>query len=318
MSSTLFPVTAKEQLAQFGLDAAHFRQATRDRTGGREWHGPCPYCGGKDRFIVSNGQYFCRQCRKGGSLARLANKSFVLTAEEQAEIAKRIVKEEAQAKLLYKKNIARLNDGKLWEIYHKELLKHPKELQLLENDGIPMRIVEKFRLGYHPAFRFKEDDVLRIEPALTFPFFQKGICINIRCRILADDIEGAGKYRPILPGLGIAFLMAAVPNQNFCIHVEGEKKALNLYRHGFTAAGLWGVWTWKDKWAEWFRRRYWHNIVIFDGDNEGVVRAAKAWAELLGGTTIFLGDKIDDLLNRSGLTDEQLTYLVDNVRRDPW
>jgi len=129
----------------------------------------------------------------------------------------------------------------LWEIYHKELLKRPEQLQLLENDGIPMAIVEKFQLGYHPAFRFKQDDILRVEPALTFPIFQGGICINIRCRILADDVEGAGKYRPILPGLGIAFLMAAVPNQNFCIHVEGEKKALNLYRHGFTAAGLWGV-----------------------------------------------------------------------------
>jgi len=61
MSSTLltkFPIHIKDELAQFGLDAAHFKQVTKDKIGGKEWHGPCPFCGGVDRFIVSNGAYF--------------------------------------------------------------------------------------------------------------------------------------------------------------------------------------------------------------------------------------------------------------------
>ena len=37
------------------------------RTGGGEWAGPCPFCGGKDRFRVQpfhpdGGRYFCRGC----------------------------------------------------------------------------------------------------------------------------------------------------------------------------------------------------------------------------------------------------------------
>ena len=46
------------------------------------------------------------------------------------------------------------------------------------------------------------------------------------------------KYRPIWTGLGIAFLIAEVPNQDYIIITEGEKKALNLYVSGFSARGL--------------------------------------------------------------------------------
>ena len=44
-------------------------------THGGEWHGPCPFCGGKDRFWVqpkfgTNGRWRCRQCDKGGDAYR--------------------------------------------------------------------------------------------------------------------------------------------------------------------------------------------------------------------------------------------------------
>lgn len=43
-------------------------------TSGGEWHGPCPFCGGRDRFSVwpehtsgaTGGRYSCRQCGKSG------------------------------------------------------------------------------------------------------------------------------------------------------------------------------------------------------------------------------------------------------------
>ena len=40
-------------------------------TNGGEYHGPCPFCGGKDRFIVqpndgNGGHWWCRQCEKHG------------------------------------------------------------------------------------------------------------------------------------------------------------------------------------------------------------------------------------------------------------
>ena len=45
---------------------------------GGEYHGECPVCGGKDRFIVQPyrqgtrcvGFYYCRQCDKGGDTVK--------------------------------------------------------------------------------------------------------------------------------------------------------------------------------------------------------------------------------------------------------
>jgi hypothetical protein len=45
------------------------------RTKGGEWHGPCPFCGGNDRFIVQGeggkdqrGVFWCRTCRRYGDV----------------------------------------------------------------------------------------------------------------------------------------------------------------------------------------------------------------------------------------------------------
>ena len=44
--------------------AEQWRQALPDlRRVGGEWHGPCPACGGDDRFrLMPSGMVFCRQC----------------------------------------------------------------------------------------------------------------------------------------------------------------------------------------------------------------------------------------------------------------
>lgn len=38
------------------------------QTNGGEWHGPCPFCGGNDRFWVtpSKGRWYCRHCNEKG------------------------------------------------------------------------------------------------------------------------------------------------------------------------------------------------------------------------------------------------------------
>jgi len=54
-------------LALIGNDAALQRVAS---THGGEWAGPCPFCGGKDRFRVwpeqDGGRFWCRQCEAQG------------------------------------------------------------------------------------------------------------------------------------------------------------------------------------------------------------------------------------------------------------
>lgn len=42
--------------------------ALRGREGAREWYGPCPKCGGKDRFHVTQTGFFCSYCHGKRSL----------------------------------------------------------------------------------------------------------------------------------------------------------------------------------------------------------------------------------------------------------
>ena len=52
--------------------AGELRKAST--TKGGEWHGPCPGCGGDDRFHVwpeqkDGGTYWCRGCNKAGDIS---------------------------------------------------------------------------------------------------------------------------------------------------------------------------------------------------------------------------------------------------------
>jgi hypothetical protein len=57
---------------------------------------------------------------------------------------------------------------------------------------------------------------------------------------------------------------------------------------------------------------------LFDGDNEGVRKAARELSNRLNGTSMFLGGKIDDLLNKGKISADQLQYLVNGMRGEPW
>ena len=50
--------------------AAYRARGLQPRRSGPEWHGPCPSCGGRDRFwIGSDGRVGCRQCRDFRAIA---------------------------------------------------------------------------------------------------------------------------------------------------------------------------------------------------------------------------------------------------------
>ena len=60
-------------------------------TKGGEWQGPCPGCGGKDRFHVwpeqngGKGTYWCRSCGKGGDTIQFLRDHDGMTFKEACE-----------------------------------------------------------------------------------------------------------------------------------------------------------------------------------------------------------------------------------------
>lgn len=73
------------------LDFLPTRESFRHKTG-TEWAGPCPWCGGTDRFVVTvdggqdgKGRYFCRQCGVKGYASDFLEQFHKMTRQEARE-----------------------------------------------------------------------------------------------------------------------------------------------------------------------------------------------------------------------------------------
>ena len=81
-------ITQVDLLDLVGRDVALKRTAA---TKGGEYHGPCPFCGGRDRFMVwpqhpaGRGEFMCRQCGKKGDAIDYLRKRDGLSYAEAVE-----------------------------------------------------------------------------------------------------------------------------------------------------------------------------------------------------------------------------------------
>lgn len=73
------------------LAQQHVQLRKASATKGGEWQGPCPWCGGKDRFHVwpeqngGQGTYWCRSCGKGGDAIQFLRDNNGMTFKEACD-----------------------------------------------------------------------------------------------------------------------------------------------------------------------------------------------------------------------------------------
>lgn len=144
-------------------------------TAGGEYHSECPNCGGKDRFYIQPnkqmarclGLYRCRKCETYGDSIQFA-RDFLGYSYEEAFLA-------AGGTNTYKKHMPTLLDRnmepaipslkaplKKWtlnatrfaEHAHILLLRQPKILAQLEKRGLPLKAVQKYKLGWSPIEQY--------------------------------------------------------------------------------------------------------------------------------------------------------------------
>ena len=143
---------------------------------GGEWHGPCPVCGGNDRFHVwpdqsgghaaqaagMPGTWWCRQCDKGGDIIALVQamdgcdfKAACrrLDIEMRAPARRRLIP--PKTKPGWQPQICRIPDatwrqqaGKTAKMAHERLLATPYALDYLSGRGLPLEAISRFFLGY--------------------------------------------------------------------------------------------------------------------------------------------------------------------------
>lgn len=293
-----------------GLDCGKFFQKRHN-----EYHGPCVWCGGEDRFRIHTDRPFphwnweCRKCgRKGWADQLNPRLREELTPEMRAEYARKqyesdIAKKNAQAKALatYQKSI-------IWEKHHKNLT--PALRDWWRSQGIPDKWQDFWQLGF--VWNLSIAKGIR-RHAYTIPKFGLGgKPTNLDYRII-DPPPEMGKYRPI-KGLPVSPFISRpkLPNWNEVYIVEGSKKAMVLTCHNIVpesglVIGIPSCNSWADieKVAQKWEVPIW--IMLDPGADEWTHRLATAIGK--HAIVVELPDKPDDMVLAGATRDDFLAYM---------
>lgn len=313
-----------------------------------EWAGPCPRCGGHDRFRVDPTKgWFCRVCFYNDhwndaidfvmwadgldfkrALLRLVGKNDITPAELERRAAERKAADDKRlADEAAKRNevITALNTSGVIEQYHQ----HPQAVSRWIDRGLSEPWVNYYRLGYCPAREFSAGDSAIISDSLTIPYWRARLvdaayewsAINMRHRLLATDAPG-GKYRPHLAGAGNNLFYTDPMTQSLfgdVLIVEGEIKAMvtwaalweddNPLAPGLFVIGLPGK-SWK---VEFISELEGAARVFICLDPDAGSEAARL-ASSLGRERckiVNLPDKVDDLINAGIMTGAELLTIME-------
>lgn len=223
------------ELAALGLH--DFKHKT-----GNEFAGPCPDCGGEDRFVVwtekqyPHWRYMCRVCNPDGGwidqlFPKLQAEYQRMTPQERAQKAidqareqeRRLQEQIERAQRVLKE----LQDARVWLQYHEQLTEWARNTWA--SWGIPEFYQDYWKLGFDPDRVIFTGGIEHHTPTMTIPVFtaETWACVNVRHRLLKPPKPG-DKYRPERSGLPAALYVAEPDNAiaGRTLVVEGEKKAM--------------------------------------------------------------------------------------------
>jgi DNA primase len=223
-----------------------------------EFAGPCPFCGGDDRFITwpesgKTGAYWCRGCKKSGDglelLRELQGLTFLqavdawgLTPEDFPKTGR---KKEIRIWTPKEKNGVSETWANMAEIFLEEskshLLQNRKIREWLHGRGLKLETILAARLGWNPKDEFHTRTLWGLDPAtddegkptrtylkagLVIPHIKDGKVIGLKIRKANPD--AAGKYTHV--GGSDASPMTWGMEKETLVVVESELDGLLLHQ----------------------------------------------------------------------------------------
>ena len=225
--------SAPQEFTQFGCDPAHFRKVGRN-----EYHGPCPMCGGRDRFAIFTDRDYphwnawCRVCHPDSMWIDELNPMLKepLSPEKAQEIKRNAERRFRKAQQEMEAAIDEMKRGEKWLQYHDNLDNSVR--RQWESWGIPEFWQDFYKLGYDPDRVIYSGGSEWHTPTMTIPIFEAKTweCLNIKHRLLNPPRKG-DKYRPERSGLPAPLFVGYpdAPITGKTLLVEGEKKAMVSY-----------------------------------------------------------------------------------------
>lgn len=236
-------IASIDLLQVIGTDTELKRVAS---TGGGEYAGPCPICGGHDRFRVqpSEKRWLCRHCTQGKWKDAI---SYVMLKEnvEFIEACKILtggnLTHNNSPKSIHKSIPAVEAPNEIWQTKGKGLVEEcsknlwgdpgKKALAYLRNRGLSDATIHHFRLGYFPEEkRHDKADEWGLEPddkgngvwlnrGILIPWFVEDTLWSINVRIPVGD----PKYRMVKGSKRAIYNADNLLNHNhMALFVEGE------------------------------------------------------------------------------------------------
>lgn len=202
-----------------------------------------------------------------------------------------------------------------WIHYHEYLEANPDKRELWRMRGINDAFQDLWELGYSENFAISTQAGNWTTPTLSIPIYGPGReLLNVRHRLLNPPTPG-DKYRPERAGLKAAPFLSDPDigwNYDYILVVEGEIKAMVTYQTldspKWQVIGIPG----KNIWTQITEKLQGHGVwICLDPD---ATEEAQAMAKEVKGRMIYLPDKIDDLINRKLLGQDQLRDILRKAR----
>jgi hypothetical protein len=265
-----------------------------------EWAGPCPWCGGRDRFHVwERGNYWCRpgpgHCGTEGWVDQLEGKK-PPTPEQRMEWRIRELERKQREHEMRLSRLEQMHRCTDHLRYHEELTDEARKYWW--GEGIFDQAIDKYLLGYCPQCpTYRESD------SYTIPITNHGQLENIRHRLAHPN--GGGKYRPHMAGLGISLFNADnLDGAQTIILTEGEKKSIVLDQAGFKSVGITGKRSFKREWLDWFNGVE----VVYVALDPDATESAERLAGIFDGRARVVDTpcKIDDMISKYGASSSDI------------
>jgi len=200
-----------------------------------EYAGPCPKCGGEDRFVVftdGKPRYWCRQCGYRGFLDGILemtdeDRAAYQAASEEQRAAEAAARVKAEAKMAESKDHLQ---------YYSALLARPEHIAYWTGEGITMDSIHRFQLGW--CAHCPTDSEGR--SSYTIPMWREGKLVNIRHRL--ETTASGDRYRPHAKHLPrkLLFNHDEAFGASTGIILEGAKKAIVLGQLGYATVAICG------------------------------------------------------------------------------
>lgn len=219
-----------------------------------EYAGPCPFCGGKDRFRVwpEQGRWWCRQCNQSGDVIAYLVERGDITPREAGRLRNRnIIQEKCKAGKLREKSQSVLADAvrnppAAWcdqvtafvNYCQQKLFEDNNDgLEHLHWRGLTDDTIRAWDLGWHEKTRRRpagtwglQGKLIYLPRGVVIPWYISNGIYHVKVRLFEDWGDDTPKYIRIRGGKPTLYGLNCLEGRDTVVICEGELDAVLLHQ----------------------------------------------------------------------------------------